>query len=459
MEALCEAVDIVITDACNLNKLLNQTSNCNSQFDSEKNLTEISCSSSPSTCDTSDDEEPMGATFQLNPNSRLNWRLNSKNSYTDYTIEVIINDDNHNRTTNFRHVNLYHVHKSVLAMGNKRSRYFANLFQVNYQRCDDIDEEYLFNKCQLHLTTDSAKVFPTLLDYLYSIPNNEMNYITMENVTALYHLGNLLQIDLLRYEAKQFWKNNMTISNCLFYYQESKKLNEPKIKQAVIRTCISSFSQMNLQSNILLDFEALPLWVDIAESRHRTNSSNENLRISVLIACFCKIHREFLRYDDFVRLTDAKCLPLIHHQVACPLLEVSKEFETTKGCDVSRSRDLVSLNIRCLDALAKAWEHCAVNPNFHRTLTNLNVAELSYLFATSLTAAHDEIRPLRNQQKIVTDQNVILQQSRVAVSKEVDFVIQDRNVCCTELKSMKRKRLDDFDPPGSKLEKKRFQSL
>jgi BTB/POZ domain len=437
MDALCEAVDIVVTDhGGDLRKFFRSNKAMQTK---ETNLTEISHSSSThSVYETSDDEEHTNAKKDAAP---LNWRNQSKS--TDFTIEVVIVDAVCH--SSYRPVQVYHVHKNVLVAGDKRSLYFAKLFQQMDRHRNSHDNYFAHSKCQIQLAALTAKAIPIFLDYVYSASTNPSIFFTSENASSLYYLARLLQVDRLRQEVKQFWQKDIALANCLLYYRHASLLNKRKIQEAVVHTCIKHLSKIKLHSDILVHYDALPLWLNIVASCYRTNSPQESLRLSILIACFCKLHQELLTFDVFIKLTDAKYLPSIHQQVAGPLLDLCKVFEAAKKPSVDSQSVLLNLRIRCLDSLAESWEVCAVNPSFHQILTKLNASELSYLLMTSLATAHDEVSALKSQGESLVEQNARLQQSRDSVVKELDFVIQDRNICSNELKCMKRKHEDDVD--------------
>lgn len=87
--------------------------------------------------------------------SGLSWRQNPSESFSDWTIEVL-EEDSKAQLNGERAV--YHVHRRVLAVGPKRSDYFANIFKTNGSA----------NKTELRLTKKQAAVFPMALDYMYS---------------------------------------------------------------------------------------------------------------------------------------------------------------------------------------------------------------------------------------------------------------------------------------------------
>ena len=86
----------------------------------------------------------------------LSWRQNPSESFSDWTIEVIEEDKANPGATSERAV--YHVHRRVLAVGPKKSEYFAKIFKSNSSA----------NRTELRLTKRQAAVFPIALDYIYT---------------------------------------------------------------------------------------------------------------------------------------------------------------------------------------------------------------------------------------------------------------------------------------------------
>jgi hypothetical protein len=83
-------------------------------------------------------------------NSGLSWRQHPSESFSDWTIEAICDDSTESA--------VYHVHRRVLAVGPKKSNYFANIFKYNSSA----------NRNQLSLNKRQAAVFPMVLDFIYA---------------------------------------------------------------------------------------------------------------------------------------------------------------------------------------------------------------------------------------------------------------------------------------------------
>ena len=86
----------------------------------------------------------------------LSWRQPPSESYSDWTIEVL--DEDITDRQNNEGSALNHVHRRVLAVGPKKSDFFAKIFKVNSS----------INRNQLRFNKRQAAVFPIALDYIYT---------------------------------------------------------------------------------------------------------------------------------------------------------------------------------------------------------------------------------------------------------------------------------------------------
>lgn len=136
--------------------------------------------------------------------SRLDWRMDPAQSHSDWTIKIT-----HEGETL---CDIYHVHKCVIAVGAKRSEYFATLFGSQLPL-----RETANNTSNIELHKVAATAFPVLLDFMYSCKDKLQ--ITTENSTALYYLAQYFQIKRLRWEARQFWQIDLSLENAGVYYE------------------------------------------------------------------------------------------------------------------------------------------------------------------------------------------------------------------------------------------------
>ena len=114
--------------------------------------------------DVADDDSTIPSTIDIQMKEEssdikngygFSWRQDPSESFSDWTIEVLDEDitEPHNGECA-----VYHVHRRVLAVGLKKSDYFANIFKLNGSA----------NRNQLRLSKRQTAVFPLVLDYIYA---------------------------------------------------------------------------------------------------------------------------------------------------------------------------------------------------------------------------------------------------------------------------------------------------
>ena len=114
-------------------------------------------SDSNSTVPSTIDVQMKDSSSDTKNGSGLSWRQHPSESFSDWTIEVI-EEDKSAPTSLAIARSFYHVHRRVLAVGPKKSEYFANIFKSNGAA----------NRSQLRLSKKEAAVFPLALDYIYA---------------------------------------------------------------------------------------------------------------------------------------------------------------------------------------------------------------------------------------------------------------------------------------------------
>jgi len=158
-------------------------------------------------------------------------------SFSDWKLQVIIQENqgkNNNTTINGRDDNdsvpfqekIYNVHRNILAIGERRSGYFANLLHYG------IDDG---NQCsRIELSSRAAAYFPDLLDYIYS---SRAFAITTRNAIALLFLAQAFQVVSLEARVKTFIDQDIQLFNFGYYLSDALYFSEETIALKAIHTC------------------------------------------------------------------------------------------------------------------------------------------------------------------------------------------------------------------------------
>lgn len=325
--------------------------------------------------------------------AELSWRLDPIKSLSDWTIQVII------RGTPAVH-QTYHVHKSVLAIGPRRSNYFAQSFQKKQQQAaaaalkkpkpaqpaqqqhqlirSDWDcmsslgggdgsrivlmepavetttsqaESQPQNVSRLELHRLAIDAFPVLLDYMYSHSGNLA--ITTQNATALHALAFHLEIKALRAKVKAFWLDDVNMNNLCVYYQHARVFKDRRILSFCEEYCAGHVFEVeeSVVVDILTTVDPLFFLNVITLPAIGGNKKPTSLRLSLLVAVYCNIHKAELDPPLFLRLTAAAHLPHLEVKAARALLEMEDDI-----IGLDSRHEMTSLKQRSIAVLSDQWD-------------------------------------------------------------------------------------------------------
>jgi hypothetical protein len=188
---------------------------------------------------------------------RLSWRIDPKESFSDWTLEIV-------RKNSAGKVDTYHVHKCILAFGPRRSDYFATLFQQQMQ-------ENAINTSRVELDEDgAADLFPLLLDHIYSDEDMEFaeNTTTFEQASRIYELGEYFQIPSLLKMVAGFFEDALTMSTMVEFLQwTNSRQNNGFLLGAASKKCASL--SMQITPDIARQF-APDFFIRILRQYHNT---------------------------------------------------------------------------------------------------------------------------------------------------------------------------------------------
>ena len=196
------------------------------------------------------DDEMGGKTLE-----KLTWRSDSNKNFSDWTIIVTskskpaetTNDQEHRAVgviankksttdTPERTSNTYHVHKAVLGLGPRSSKYFLRLFRTNgLSECET-------STSRIELQPSEAKAFPAMLDFMYTYNSNVV--ASSETAVALRHLATYFGIPALYENVNQLIQDDMDKYNINIYLDEALLYNDDKIIDATIDVAIANWEDL-----------------------------------------------------------------------------------------------------------------------------------------------------------------------------------------------------------------------
>lgn len=268
-------------------------------------------------------------------NNPLTWRMDPALSYSDWKIEVFVLPQGEHHCT-------YHVHKTVLAVGPKRSEYFYHLFQSSTGFAESSEST---SRVQLHGV--AAKAFPVFLDYLYSSPN-ELFKIEYKDSAPLYHFSDYFEIPSLCQTVETMWQDpEIPCSSLGVLYEHSKIFQIDKLKEAIIEACCHNTKSIGKDSSLaqVADSE---FWLDVIEK----NGGTPNPELCSLVADYCASNIE--NVDVYQRLL------LEEGQFKAMSIETALKFldieQTTAHHGGGVANVLSRIQNKCIEVLAASWQ-------------------------------------------------------------------------------------------------------
>jgi len=337
---------------------------------------------------------------------RLHWKMDPEESLSDWTIEILVGGKTHGT---------YHVHKSILAIGDRKSEYFVRLFRSGNHRFAEAAD----STSSIELHPLAAITFPLFLNYLYS---GELD-ISTETSMGLRNLAGYFENRSLRWETKLYIRHIfLTIETAGTYYEQSQIFHDDKIQSAVVDLCVRHIAEISPNHSIVVDPSITPqLWLDILQKAQEVQPQQPEDSISIsrhlsnLVANFCRTHRDTIDGMTFQELTSETCLPHIDCHAALPLMDLE--------------RRLLSVEPTTKPAVSSGFNNNNL-AHHQSTTTNLQQRSLASLhgnWATVDISQSEELQDLVRHQhpQVLLSLFLIAQSNAVELTRELDKAKED----------------------------------
>lgn len=315
--------------------------------------------------DDSDDE----MTSEARP--RLSWRTDPMESLSDWTIEIVSEQDGLTVTDS------YHVHKCVLTLA---SMYFDRLIKSAHYR-ESADQT---SRIELHEL--AAKAFPAMLDYVYG---GDL-LIETDSASALYHLAQYFEVRLLRRDAKRFWTEDLCLESCATYCEHAQIFHDDKLLSAVAALCAKVILFISVDMRVVT-VSRPEFWRVLLQSLGQVVDITSK-HISCLLTHVLQLYPD-MDEQLFRELTDAKYLPSIDSKAVMLFLEAESTIAKESDAAV-----VTSLQDRCVEALAGDWE-CLEESHegILHFLGKQSPLLVSHLLGRSLALAQKKVKTLSKE--------------------------------------------------------------
>ncbi|KAI2506478.1 BTB/POZ domain containing protein [Fragilaria crotonensis] len=321
--------------------------------------------------------ESVAPITKVPASQNLTWRLDPDESLSDWTLTVVANpdlveqpsdegDDENDDSANDEkeehrddeqinpaspqrsqkrppHLSSkkYFVHRTQLAVGPRRSEYFAKLFRQHSNR-----KKRSASGTRIELRPSAADAFPAMLDFLYCAVGTPPQ-VTTETAVALRHLATCFGIRELFDAVTEFIKGDLSPETSPTYLLEADTYGHDKLRSAALRACAQNFENIKFSRIVTLTPSLLE---EVVTSSDLKVSSRI---LSARIASYCRCRPGMVDANMLQRLTRPDRMPEIAPEESLFFLHLISEVDEV--CDDEslggrRSGGQHSLYNRCLDA-------------------------------------------------------------------------------------------------------------
>lgn len=230
----------------------------------------------------------------------------------------------------------------MLAVGPKKSDYFANIFKLNG----------FAGQNQLRLSKRQAAVFPMVLDFIYTDIDLDLD---AEKAYALYSLGEKLENEAILRSVTDFYsKWCMTKENIFEFIKLGQSFKNEILLEAAILRFSEEIWSIDIETAAELDPGLLYKVLILVLAQDQDTAKCMSVHLSQIIAaCVSSATRITLTPEIFRSLTDKSLVPSIDPIAAIKLL--ATENTILNGAHESPAAGDLSLHERCASAIHTNW--------------------------------------------------------------------------------------------------------
>mmetsp|Transcript_3118 Transcript_3118/g.4539 ORF Transcript_3118/g.4539 Transcript_3118/m.4539 type:complete len:326 (-) Transcript_3118:249-1226(-) len=300
-----------------------------------------------------------GSTCKKGQKTSLSWKLDPKESLSDYKIVVMCGEE----------VTSYHVHRNILAVGPRRSEYFVRLFQS-----DTEVTEHKTGKSSIQLEEPAACAFPLMLDYMYNQSENLESVLTTENAISMRFLASYFGVEALFDDVNKFIQKDLIYKTAPAYVTYADFHHDEKVLEAARALCADNVCNIEPAEMALIP---LKCFRDIV-CLYTLNHGGRDIMSSHIVAA-CQEHTDDVDQETLLDMTSIDKMPAIAPKDAMYLFHLSLKLSLPEI-----SEDGSTLHERCIKAMAHNWlsivlpdmvsnEDCTARKGYHDLSSDLKV--------------------------------------------------------------------------------------
>ena len=328
----------------------------------------------------------------------LSWRGDPNETYSDWTIVVATNDFD-SRT--------YHVHKSILSVGPRSSKYFARLFH------EQANHYHQTQMTKIELDEQDALCFPLMLDFMYNASQSDLRNdddslslvvgedFTTSNAVSLRHLARVFDCEGLMLAVNKFIQKDLSLKTGPVYLTQAYYYQDERLIESAKRLCVDNFVHLETRAITRLPLALFRLLIHAVVGKSKVMPKFEqededalSYQLSEVVCQYFEKHPEALTTELLLELTDESIMPKLASEPAIGFTALARELNPTiDSAESEEWKGLVALCQRCANAVVGeyGWKDFSVESALEEYVSGpccLDKSKMdSLLFATSFAAA------------------------------------------------------------------------
>ncbi|KAL7457435.1 hypothetical protein ACHAWC_008974 [Mediolabrus comicus] len=317
--------------------------------------------------------EPIGTPYDGVDDAELNWRLDSYAMLSDYTIVVKralpgahapdfevddVNAIDFVMDSNAPKVDVYYVHKAMIAVGSRRSELLGRRIREAESTSRPDGHSSDVNVHETIMLESAADAMGIVFDFCYY--HDKKLDINIHNAVPLVYLGKRYKIRALIDQSEEFVATHLESANAMHFLLDSYLFQLDDILSTAIDVTAAHLGET-------VDFNPIyrlppQLFRRIILSKDLECDSE---LLSLIVYSYCgEHHAEDIDVEYLRELTKVRLMPDIDPKVALMLLKFYVEliFDDDEGCDIMDVLKGDSLMQRCIAVAAKHWQDEVYEP-------------------------------------------------------------------------------------------------
>lgn len=275
---------------------------------------------------------------------KLDWRKDPYHSMSDWTLIV--------RDGSQRQPQTYHIHKSVISYGDRKSGFFVKIFEREIFEGNNRHRRG-GGATEVVLPKRAAECVPQLLDFIYS----DKLDLNAACAPPLRHLANTFDVRELYALVSSFIQSDISESTITTYIREAESVKDKELIGLGMSLATAKFDVLSddallkLQPHIFQQLTSIP----------QLNCPSSE-RLSQRIAVYARGRSEEINDEVFYFMTHAQILPRICPTEAMWYLNFAASKFGNVLVDDSMGGYEGTLKRRCIVAAAQDWRESLVLP-------------------------------------------------------------------------------------------------